>query len=113
MVSCGHSTCRARRLRNLNDAANRFIPPRDDRIVHLMENRELGAARVALVHVCGKVARFFSRRFPVQIRHQVFGPMTNWSLVLVLHDTSSAGQLQLLSTTPSPRQTSAGASAIA
>jgi hypothetical protein len=70
----------------LNETANRFIPPGDDRVVHLMEDSELGAARVALLHVCGKVARFFGGRFAVQVGHQVFGPMTKWSFVHVLHD---------------------------
>src|SRR5688572_2147332 len=84
--------------RSWRGCAKRFIPPRDDRIVHLMENSELGAAGVALLHVRGKVARFFGGRFAVQIRHQVFGPMTNWSLVSFLHDN-------LFETTLSPGQT--------
>jgi hypothetical protein len=54
--------------------------------VHLIEEVELSTAGIALPHVNGEVARFFSRRFAVQIRHQVFSAVTNWSLVSVLHD---------------------------
>ena len=57
--------------------------------MHAIEHIELSPAGITMLQVVREVTRFFSGRFTVQKSHQVFSSMTNWSLIYVLHTTSS------------------------
>ena len=82
-------------IENLNDAANRFIRQVRSN-VHLMKT--VNSARHASHCRMLRKSRASSAVASSYDSHQVFGPMTNWSLVYVLHDnflsrTSPASKL--------------------
>ena len=52
-----------------------------DRLVDVTENSKLSSARFTRFKVAGKILRFGGTCLVVEIRHQIFRPVTNWSLI--------------------------------
>jgi hypothetical protein len=74
-----------RRSRRAERCAERLVTPDENRIVHLLEDSQLAAARFTLLQVAGKVSSVALTCFPVKICDQVFRSMTRWSFVNVCH----------------------------